>query len=580
MKKFLTRYLDRNLLRLYGYFLSEKANLLMAAVFLIAGASTSSIIATLLGKLADAGFYEEQSVSILTVPALLIGVSLFFAVCTVASAYLMARVTQKVLIKIRMQLFTKFLHWPESHYGRYKKGTVAAKFVNEANIALQGATNSVIVLIRDSVQVIALLAMLFYHNWFLTLVSLVVGPVMMVMLRAISKRMHRAVLRSQESIAEMVSTVQETYHAQRLVKLGNTYEIEAQRFEGVNEKIRKIALKMQKTSSLGTPVVQVLTMVGVSIVVAVALYQVQQEIITIGAFVSFLSAMLLLMRPVQLLAGLSGTFASISAAASSVFGMMDEPVEHDNGEHQAKRTTGHLCLQNVTFQYPGQSRSALESVTLDVSPGTTLALVGHSGSGKTSLIQLIARYWEPTSGKIILDGVDLKDWQLDSLRSQMAFVTQDVVLFDDTIRNNITYGLEQVDNEKLEQAIHAAALDEFIAGLPQGLDTRVGEGGSLLSGGQKQRISIARAFLRDTPIVILDEPTSALDAQSEAQIKEALNRLAIGRTCIVVAHRLSTISDASQIIVLDHGKIQEVGTFDELMRKGQIFYKMYKLQKE
>ena len=577
MNRFL-KHFDPDLLRIYRYLLPHKWRIALGAVFMAGEASMSSLTATLLGKLTDLGFYQQEPWVIAGAPAALIGVTLLFAFCTVASSWVMAKVSQTVLITLRTELYDRIMAWPAERYQANPTGTICSKFVNEANVALSGATSSLIVLIRDSLQIIALLCLLFWQNWKLTLVAFVVGPLIVLTLKLIAKRIRVIVKRSQETVGLMLSRVQEAYEAQRVVKVTGSYAFEEARFEKVNRTIRRTALDRIKMESLATPITQMITMLGIAFVVAVALYQAQAGMLTIGEFITFLAALLLLKPALQHLTGLNGTFAAISTAAHSLFEVLDAEREVDEGTVEIERARGEIVFENVFLTYPGQNEPALRGISLTIRPGEHTALVGPSGSGKSSLVNLIPRFWEPTHGEIRLDGIPLRDIRLESLRRQIAIVSQDIFLFDDTIRANIAYGMPEAAEEDIERAVKAAALDEFVASLPEGLNTRVGEGGSLLSGGQKQRISIARAVLKDAPILILDEATSALDSKNEALVKEALEQLTKGRTCITVAHRFSTIENVDRIVAMQNGEIVEEGTKEALLAQNGLFAKLYRLQ--
>lgn len=572
------RWDDPALTRLFRYALPYKWQLVMASIWIVGAASMSSLTATLLGKLTDLGFYEKEPWVIAAAPATLIGVTLLYAVSTVMSTYLLTKISQSMLVTLRTELFGRILHWPFANYQSHSTGLVCSKFVNEANIALGGAVSAAIILVRDSLQIIALFAVLFWQNWQLTLVALVVGPVGALIMRVISQRTKRIVKASQSAIAGILSRVQESYKAERLVKISDTYDFEMDRFRPINQKIRRTELKRQIMQGLGTPVTQVITMSGVAVVVAYALFEAQAGRLTIGEFITFLSAMMLLMPPLQHLAGLNATFASISVAAKSIFDTMDEAVEDDKGTVELKDIKGAIEFKDVHLTYPGTTREAIKGVTLSVRPGEHVALVGLSGSGKSSMVNLVPRFWSVTSGAVTVDGVNVEDCTLASLRNHIAVVSQNVILFDTTIRENIAYGMPEVSEAAIEKAVEAAALTEVVAALPKGLDTPVGEAGSLLSGGQKQRISIARALLKDAPILILDEATSALDSESENQIKEALEILMKGRTCLTVAHRLSTIDRADRIVVMQDGVIVEEGTPAELIAKEGAYARMVRLQ--
>lgn len=570
---------DPDLRRLYRYFLPHKWRLAVAVVFLMGSASMSSVTATLLGKMTDIGFYHQEGWNIYAAPLALIGVTLGFAICTVMSTVLMAKVSQAVLVKLRMQLFESILHWPDAEYQRNTTGRISSKFVNEATMALSGAAQSFIVLVRDSIQVVALLSVLFWHDWQLTLVTFVIIPGLALTLRTISRRIRKIVRESQETLGKMISRVQETYEAERLVKVSNTYDFEEKRFAEVNEHIFKLTLKNIKMTAVTTPVTQMLTMVAIACVVGMALYEAQKGLLTIGEFITFLSALLLMKAPIQHLSGLNGTFASISVAAKSIFDTIDAEREKDDGpDLLIQPGGGTVTFENVTVVYPGKDVPTLKSFSLEIKQGERVALVGQSGSGKTTLVNLIARFLEPSEGRILIDGQDISKVSYRSLRRQMAFVTQDVVLFDSTLKYNLTYGLGNVAECDIQKALEVSSLTELVQALPEGLETRVGEGGNILSGGQKQRVSIARAFLKNAPILIMDEATSALDSKTEQQVVKAMNRLREGRTCITVAHRLGSVMEANRVFVMSAGKVIEEGSPQKLIQMKGFFYRAAKDQ--
>lgn len=570
---------DPDLRRLYRYFLPHKWRLAVAVVFLMGSASMSSVTATLLGKMTDIGFYHQEGWNIYAAPLALIGVTLGFAICTVMSTVLMAKVSQAVLVKLRMQLFESILHWSDAEYQRNTTGRISSKFVNEATMALSGAAQSFIVLVRDSIQVVALLSVLFWYDWQLTLVTFVIIPGLALTLRTISRRIRKIVRESQETLGKMISRVQETYEAERLVKVSNTYDFEEKRFAEVNEHIFKLTLKNIKMTAVTTPVTQMLTMVAIACVVGMALYEAQKGLLTIGEFITFLSALLLMKAPIQHLSGLNGTFASISVAAKSIFDTIDAEREKDDGpDLLIQPGGGTVTFENVTVVYPGKDAPTLKSFSLEIKQGERVALVGQSGSGKTTLVNLIARFLEPSEGRILIDGQDISKVSHRSLRRQMAFVTQDVVLFDSTLKDNLTYGLGNVTECDIQKALEVASLTELVQALPEGLETRVGEGGNMLSGGQKQRVSIARAFLKNAPILIMDEATSALDSKTEQQVVKAMNRLREGRTCITVAHRLGSVMEANRVFVMSAGKVIEEGSPQKLIQMKGFFYRAAKDQ--
>ena len=495
------------------------------------------------------------------------------------SNYILLKVSQDVLITIRSQMFRQMINWSSQTYQRYLSGKIVSKFVNEASGALGSAAELLTVMIRDSLQIVALTAILIYHNWLLTVVTLVISPFLFLILKWISKTVKRLALGSQNTMGEMSVAIQEAYEGQRVVKVYDAYEYEKSRFGSINEKLARLSVRMRAVKTAGTPLTQLVTMMGVSVVVVFALLQAQRGMLSMGEFTTYLSAMLLLMQPIRHLSSLNGTVATMSAASESVFKMIDEAPEVDTGTKTIERASGAVSFRNVTYVYDGSTTPALENFSLEVNPGETIALVGASGSGKTTLINLIPRFWDMTSGDILIDGISQKDLTLKSLRAQIALVSQDVILFDDTIAANIAYGCrEKVTDEDIRRAAEAAYLLPFIESLPDGFNTRVGEGGAKLSGGQRQRVSIARALLKNAPILLLDEATSALDTESEKFIQASLDKLMQGRTSFVVAHRLSTIENAHRIVVMQNGHIVEVGTHAELMAKGGVYANLHNIQ--
>lgn len=544
----LKKYLDLNptLLRLYRYFFAYTWQLAIAMVFMVLAASTSSLTATLLGKLTDIGFYQKEPWVIYGAPLALIGVTLLFAISSIMSASMMASISQKVLKTIRLEMFDSMLHWPESEYLKHSTGSISAKFVNEASMALGGAAQSVIVLVRDVVQVIGLTAILFWHNWQLTFITLIVAPILVWILRKVANRVKRITAESQEKIGEMVSKVQEAYEFQRLVKISNSYEEENQRFHQINNRIRRLALKTIQMQSIGTPATQVTIMVAIAIVVAYALVEVQQGLLTFGQFITFLSAMLLIKGPIQHLAGLNGSFAMIETAAKSIFDLVDAPREKDDGTIELK-AKGEITFENVSFTYPGSNTPVIQNLSLTVKPGETLVIMGESGVGKSTIANLIPRFWEITQGRILIDGIDIRDITLTSLRKNMSLVSQETYLFNQTLKENLTYGLDGIDDEQLNMVLDQVGILELIKQSDQGLELRVGEGGSLLSGGQKQRLAIAYSLLKKSPIMLFDEATSALDAKLNKRIIEVIEEVARGSTKISITHKRENIRNINII---------------------------------
>lgn len=569
------------LMRLFKYLPPYKWYLIGAAAAMAAGGGASSLIALLLGKLTDMSFYQQDSIVAVLAPVALIGVSILHGGSQYLSSFLLVRVSQNVLIQVRTLLFERILHWSDERYLSHRCAEVQAKFINEASAALSEAAKVMTTIIRDSIQIVCLIAVLLYHNWLLTLVTFVVAPLLALVLRWVNKRIKSLTQQTQTTFGKLIGSIQETYHGERVVKIYDGYAFEAERFRKVNEHLKSLLLRQQRVSAAATPLTQLIAMSGVSVVVVFALSQAQTGLVTIGEFTTFLTALLLLMPPIRHLSTLNGSTAAMTAAAESLFKTIDEPIEEDPGSTELVQCAGAVRFEHVSFSYPAKDEPAVKDFTLDVKPGEIIALVGSSGSGKSTLINLIPRFWAPTSGEIYFDGVAQSELTLKSLRKHIGLVSQEVVIFDDTIAANIAYGCQDsVTREQIEAAAEAAALTDFIKTLPQGFDTPVGANGSQLSGGQRQRISIARAFLKNAPIILLDEATSALDTESERHIQKSIDTLLKGRTAFVVAHRLSTIIDADRIVVMKNGEMKEIGTHQELLAKHGLYEHLYNLQFE
>ena len=567
------------LMRLFRYLPPYKWYLVGAGAAMAVGGGASSLIALILGKLTDMGFYQQDPIVAVLAPATLIGVAALNGGSQYLSSYLLVRVSQSIMLEIRTLMFERISHWGDELFFKYRCSEVQAKFINEASTALSRAASVMTTMIRDSIQILCLIGVLIYHNWKLTLVTFVVAPLLAAVLRWVSKRMKKLTTQTQQTFGQLLGTIQESYQGERVVKIYDGYDYERDRFRAVNEKLKDLTLRTQRVEAAGTPLTQLIAMSGVSVVVVYALAQAQSGALTIGEFTTFLSAMLLLMPPIRHLSSLNGSTAAMTAAAESLFKMIDEEPEKDPGEKTLEDYRGAVRFENVSFAYPNADKPAVKDFNLDVKPGEMIALVGSSGSGKSTLINLIPRFWAATSGEIYFDDVPQSELTLASLRRQIGLVSQEVTIFDDTIAGNIAYGCrDKVTREDIERAAEAAALTDFIATLPQGLDTPVGANGSMLSGGQRQRISIARAFLKNAPILLLDEATSALDTESERHIQKSLDSLLKGRTAFVVAHRLSTIVNADRIVVMREGEIVEIGTHEELLEKKGVYEHLYSIQ--
>ena len=570
---------DPNLRRLFRMVLDHPKPLSLALLATAVAAATDPILAKMTGVLTDRALLESDIRNIIWLPLAFVGLFIVRGLANFTSSYLLNRISQSVLMNLRMTMFDRMLRWPSSAYEQMTSGVVISKFVNEATNALNLAAEVLSTAVRDTLVVVGLLLLLVYYNWQLTLVALAIAPVIALTLRAFSRRLRRLNIENQMMLGEMTRAVQEAHEGRRVVKIYHGEHYENERFRHINARLRGFAMRMQVAWSAATPITQVVGATGVAVLMMVALWQARGTQASAGDFVTFLAAALLLLPAMRRLSALNGPLARLAAGAQSVFGMMDMPVEEETGSSTIERARGKVEFRNVSFRYPESTVDALVNIDLSVAPGEMIALVGPSGSGKTTLINLIPRFIDPTAGEISLDGVPLHALTLASLRRQIALVSQDVVLFDDTVASNIAYGAQRdASSEQMRSAAEAAFLLPLIDSLPRGFETPIGESAARLSGGQRQRISIARALLKDAPILLLDEATSALDSESERYIQASLERLMRGRTTFVVAHRLSTVERADRIVVLEHGRVIEVGSHRQLLARGGLYAHLYEIQ--
>jgi subfamily B ATP-binding cassette protein MsbA len=570
---------DPVLRRLSRRVVAHSGILSLAAVAMIIAAATEPLLPKLTGLLVDEGLIKRDASAAVWIPASFVGLFIARGLAGFASSLMLSRISQAVLVDLRAEMFEKLLVLPMPALEEMPSGVVITKFVNEASNALNAAAEVMTVAIRDSVSAVFLVCLLFYYNWSLTLTVLLVAPIIVLALRLIGRRMRRLSFESQVMMGELARCVQEAHDGGREIRVYGAQSQERERFAAINHKLRRVSMKMQVGWSGATPVTQVIAAVGLSVVFSMALWQARAQVLSAGEFVTFITAALMLLAPLRHLAALSGPIARMMAAGQSVFSLLDSIGERETGRRILGRAKGKLEFKGVSFAYAGAATAAVDSVSLEVHPGETIALVGPSGAGKTTLINMLPRFIEPSSGKILIDDVPIDDLTRGSLRAQMALVSQNVFLFDDTVGANIAFGASRgVCEAQILAAADAAFLMPLIESLPDGLATRIGENAVKLSGGQRQRLSIARAILKDAPILLLDEATSALDSDSERYVQLSLEKLMKGRTTIVVAHRLSTIEHADRIVVMEKGRVIEQGPHAELISSGGLYAHLYRTQ--
>lgn len=565
--------------RLWASVTQYRAYLALTVLTMCGTALTEVALPWGLGKLLDHGFKGEQmDFPLWYVPAILLGIFVIRGACTFTTSYLMSRISVNLLNELRAKVFDKLLHVPVGFYHAESSGRIINTIMFEAQQIVEMVKVSITTLFRDSLTVAVLMGYLIWLNWKLTLVTLILIPGMTFLVRGVSKRLRKLNHQSLEVSGELTQVIEETTRAHQVIRIFGGQQYEQQRFEAKNKKLGSYTMKSTVAVSFTTPLTQILASVAVAIVIMLALAQARKDASTVGDFVTFITAMMMLLTPLKRLADLNGPLQRGMAAAESVYGMVDAIPEVEGGQLIQGRATGQLEFKHLNFTYPGQEQPALTDINLQVQAGETIALVGMSGGGKTSLVNLVPRFYEPDSGQILLDHVALSDISLQSLRQQIAMVSQNVILFDDTIAANIAYGDPTPDAERIAYAIQAAHLQEVVADMPEGSNTMIGDNGMRLSGGQRQRLAIARAIYKNAPVLILDEATSALDSESERAVQAALDELMQGRTTLVIAHRLSTIERASRIVVLVEGKIVEIGTHAELLAKEAAYANLYRLQ--
>jgi subfamily B ATP-binding cassette protein MsbA len=567
-------------IRLLKYVLPYRGAFIVSLLATAAFAATEPAMPALMKPLLDESFVADSTANIIRLPLLLIGLFFIRGVASFISGYGMKLVANHVVMDLRREMFDKLQRLPLYYFDNHASGNIMALFTFNVSRVTTAATTVVVTLVKDTLIIIGLLAYALWLNWQLTLIIMIIVPPTALMIRYFSRRMRRLSRSLQDTVGELTHVVQEGISGNREIKIFGGEDYENRRFNKVSNWIRRYRMKVAVAAELNVPVVQMFTVASLAIVVYFAAMQARDGEITVGTFVALITALALLSSPIKRLTKVNAALQNGLAAAETVFALIDEIPEVDNGTQTIDHARGEIRFVNASYTHHGSPGPVLHDINIDIAAGETVALVGPSGGGKTTLANLLPRFYNPTSGQIFLDGIDTHDIQLNSLRRQIAYVGQHIILFNESVASNIAYGAQvgKVTEEAIHDAAEKAHALEFIEKLPQGFNTMIGENGVRLSAGQRQRIAIARALIKDAPILILDEATSALDTESEKIVQLALDTLRSGRTSLIIAHRLSTIKNADRILAMQDGRIVESGTHEELLQLNGLYAQLYNTQ--
>ncbi|MDG4598145.1 MAG: lipid A export permease/ATP-binding protein MsbA [Candidatus Contendobacter sp.] len=566
-------------LRLLGYVRPYTRIFALSLLGTVVAAATEPLIPALIQPLLDGSFVAKDPRAIRLMPLLLVVVFVVRGVAGFVGSLAMEWVAHRVVMDLRNALFARLLTLPTRYFDDHSAGSLLSRLTYDVTQVMTATTQALVALVKDGLSVIGLLGWMLYLNWKLSLLAFVIAPGIAVIVRLISRRLRRLSRELQELMGDLTHVIDEILQGHKVIKIFGGQDYERARFHRVNNRVRQFNLKLAALSEGSGPLVQLLAVVALGAMIYLAALQSAADQITVGGFVSLFGAMAMLLSPIKRLTKVNEQLQRGLAAAETLFALLDEPPEPDRGTQALGRARGEVRFQQVGYRYRADGAEVIQQFDLEVRPGETIALVGPSGGGKTTLMSLLPRFYELESGEIRLDGIPIRDLRLADLRANIAYVSQDIVLFNDTVAANIAYGAGfRASEAELLRAAESAHALEFIRELPQGINTLIGENGARLSGGQRQRLAIARALLKNAPILILDEATSALDTQSERKVQQALDTLRQGRTAFVIAHRLSTIENADRIVVLDRGRLVEMGAHGELLARNGLYASLYRMQ--
>ncbi|MCG6315059.1 lipid A ABC transporter ATP-binding protein/permease MsbA [Vibrio vulnificus] len=569
----------RTFKRLWTFIRLYKSGLAVAVVALIINAVSDTYMISLLKPLLDEGFGSAESDFLRTLPLIIFAMMFIRGISSFVSAYCLSWVSGNVVMQIRRMVFNHYMQMPVSYFDKEKSGSLLSRITYDSEQVSAATSQALVSIVREGASIIGLLVLMFYNSWQLSLVLILVAPVVAMGIGIVSKRFRKISKSMQTVMGVVTSSAEQMLKGHKVVLSYGGQDIERERFDKVSNQMRQQTMKLVTAQAAANPIIQMIASVAIVVVLYLASIDSIKEQLTPGTFTVVFSAMFGLMRPLKALTSVTSQFQRGMAAAQTLFALVDLEPEKNTGTHSVERALGDVSVKDISFTYLGTEKPALSHVSFDIPRGKTVALVGRSGSGKSTIANLFTRFYDVDSGEIQLDGVDIRDYELKNLRTQFALVSQNVHLFNDTIANNIAYAAaDKYSREDIERAAELAHAMEFISKMENGLDTMVGENGASLSGGQRQRVAIARALLRDAPVLILDEATSALDTESERAIQSALDELQKNKTVLVIAHRLSTIEKADQILVIDDGAVVERGSHAELIEKDGAYAQLHRIQ--